>query len=203
MKKKDSKSMSANEPPRGREAAKTAILNAAEQLLAVKSPNKISIREIAEIAGVKHPIIHRYFGTKDELVTAVHTRAMERASREVASIGSVEGMASVFIETARRNKVRQTTIARALLDGTPPEKIQTEFPVIRRILQLLRERKKEKGFTSDVSPEAMTLFLTSAALGWLIHERFLLLAVELDEDKLDQMRAEVEQVLNEVVAKIC
>jgi AcrR family transcriptional regulator len=45
-----------------------AILRSAGELLARKSPSEVSLREIAAHAGVNYGLIHRHFGTKDELV---------------------------------------------------------------------------------------------------------------------------------------
>jgi AcrR family transcriptional regulator len=45
-----------------------AILRSAGELLARKSPSEVSLREIALHAGVNYGLIHRHFGTKDELV---------------------------------------------------------------------------------------------------------------------------------------
>lgn len=57
--------------PRGREAVKKAILEATEKLLLARSPHEISVREIAKQANVKHSLVHRHFGTKDELIMAI------------------------------------------------------------------------------------------------------------------------------------
>ena len=72
--------------PYGREEVKEAILDATEKLLLEKSPNKITVREIAESANIKHPLIHRHFGTKDAVIIAVHMREIAAVDQRVAYV---------------------------------------------------------------------------------------------------------------------
>ena len=55
-------------PVPGADPVAAAILRAAGELLAQRSPSQVSLREIAAHAGVNYGLIHRHFGTKDELI---------------------------------------------------------------------------------------------------------------------------------------
>src|SRR5918911_5143044 len=57
-----------------REAAQTALLDAAEQLLIDVGHAGITTRKVAERAGVNHGLVHYYFGSIEELLF----QAMER-----------------------------------------------------------------------------------------------------------------------------
>ena len=50
---------------RGREATTVAILDAAEELFSVHGFSAVTVRDIAECAGVSHALVHRYLGSKD------------------------------------------------------------------------------------------------------------------------------------------
>ena len=54
-----------NEPIRGPEAVRKSLIEAAVQLMAMRSPRQISGRELAKHAGVNYGLIHHYFGSKD------------------------------------------------------------------------------------------------------------------------------------------
>ena len=57
--------------PSGRAAVMDAILDAATELFADRGPNAVTVRSIAERAGINHALVHRYFGTKEDLIGAV------------------------------------------------------------------------------------------------------------------------------------
>jgi AcrR family transcriptional regulator len=189
--------------PYGREAVKKAILDAAEKLLLKKSPNKITVREIAAAANIKHPLIHRHFGTKDEVIIAVHARGIAKVEKRVAQIENVEGNIATFFEAVKKNKFRQVALARAMIDGVNPRAIQSEFPVMRRLLELIKKRFDETNAESRFTPEMMTAFLASAALGWFLYEPFLLAATEQEDKKQDELHGTFVEILEEVVSKIC
>lgn len=68
-----------NEPVRGPEAVRKSLIDAAVQLMAMRSPRQISGRELAKHAGVNYGLIHHYFGSKD----AVFAEAVSVATEEM------------------------------------------------------------------------------------------------------------------------
>src|SRR5262245_29363759 len=70
--------------PRGREAVMAAVLDAAMTLFAARGPAAVSVRDIAAAAGVNHALVHRHFGTKQEVLQAV----LERTVQEIAAATS-------------------------------------------------------------------------------------------------------------------
>ena len=67
-------------PTRGPEAVRRSLVDAAAQLMAMRSPRHISGRELAKHAGVNYGLIHHYFGSKD----AVFAAAVAEATEEMA-----------------------------------------------------------------------------------------------------------------------
>ncbi len=57
--------------PRNAEATRAAILNAARERFARESYDDVGMRDIAGDVGVDAALVSRYFGSKDELFTAV------------------------------------------------------------------------------------------------------------------------------------
>jgi len=55
-------------------ARRAAILDAAEALLAIDSENFASVAQVAEAAGLAKGTVYLYFGTKEEIIMAVHER---------------------------------------------------------------------------------------------------------------------------------
>lgn len=64
-------------PPRRRrdpETARAEILDAAERLLAERTPDAVGLKEVAAAAGVSHALVSHYFGTYGELIESVLAR---------------------------------------------------------------------------------------------------------------------------------
>jgi AcrR family transcriptional regulator len=67
-------------PPRKRrtaDAARTAILDAAERRLVASGPAAIRLQEVAADVGVSHPTVLHHFGSREALVQAVVARALD------------------------------------------------------------------------------------------------------------------------------
>ncbi len=189
--------------PYGREAVKKAILDATEKLLLKKSPNKITVREIAEAANIKHPLIHRHFGTKDAVIIAVHARGINKVEREIIDVENLEGNIATFFEAVKKNKFRQIALSRAMIDGVNPRAIQTQFPVMERFLELLKKRSVETKSESKFAPEMMTAIIGATTLGWFLYEPFLLAATDLEDKSRDELHAAVVEIIEEIVRKLC
>jgi AcrR family transcriptional regulator len=65
-------------PAGSREAARTALLDAAERLLIDEGHAGITTRKVAAEAGVNHGLVHYYFGSIEELLFQAMERYTER-----------------------------------------------------------------------------------------------------------------------------
>ena len=189
------------EIPYGREAVKKAILDAAENLLVKKSAGEISVREIAEAANIKHPLIYRHFGTKEEVIRSAHARGIEKVERVVTKIDSLEGNAGFIFEAVKQNRFRQIALSRAMLDGVDLRLVQTQFPVMRHLQELLEKRKAESDANFD--PQIMTAVLAAASLGWFLYEPFLLAATGMEDQNKEEIQQKVIDILEEIIQKLC
>ena len=64
--------------PTGKEEITDAVLDAAERLFAAAGPSEVSLRTIAQEAGVTYGLVYRHFGTKDALFERLLERYAER-----------------------------------------------------------------------------------------------------------------------------
>lgn len=79
------------EPVRGPDAVRKSLIDAAVQLMAMRSPRQISGRELAKHAGVNYGLIHHYFGSKD----AVFAEAVSVATEEMGKRWDEDGILPV------------------------------------------------------------------------------------------------------------
>jgi len=78
-------------PARGPEAVRRSLIDAAVQLMGMRSPRQISGRELAKHAGVNYGLIHHYFGSKD----AVFAEAVAVATDEMGQRWDSDGILPV------------------------------------------------------------------------------------------------------------
>ncbi len=188
--------------PHGRDEVKKSILDAAEKLLAQKGPSEVTIRQIAEAANVKHPLIYRHFGTKDKLILETHERGISKIADNILQVENIEGNTGEFFDAIKNNRWRQIALARAMIDGVDPHLIQNEFPVMRRIVELLKKREETSGKNNRYGAEFSAAALAALALGWMIYEPFLLAATGLENEDKDELHQKVVAILEDMVSKI-
>ncbi len=76
---------------RGPEVVKRKLIDAAKDLMTMKSPRQVSGRELARHAGVNYGLIHHYFGSKD----AVFAEAFVEATEVIGQRWDTGGMVPV------------------------------------------------------------------------------------------------------------
>ena len=100
-----------------REETTTAILDAAEELFSRRDPTRVTVREIAEKAGVTHPLVHQYVGSKSDILDAVIKRgAPARHDDHRRRIRTTERSCRLCSRTCWSRRVH-TQVDRPLRDG--------------------------------------------------------------------------------------
>lgn len=173
--------------PEGREQVVDALLGAAADLFAERGPAAVSTREVARRARVNHGLVHRHFGTKDDLVRAVIDRLLADAR---ARFGDGTGeMARTELLTAVASDDRYwKVLARSLLDGHAGEVLRGRFPLVRTAVERLRRGQRDG--TVDPALDARELAGSALALllGWLLFEPFIAAAVGLERVSTERLR---------------
>ncbi len=184
---------------RGAEEVKTAILDAAEKLLLERNPNQISVREIAQAANVKHPLIFRHFGTKANLILEVNFRSVSEVKTKVEKIENLDGNIFAFFQAVEKNKVRQISLARAMLDGIDPNLLQNHFAVMQRFVELVKKKQKESVTEAKSDPRIVAAAMTATAFGWILYEPFLLASAGLAPENREQIVKSVARMLEAIL----
>jgi AcrR family transcriptional regulator len=145
---------------------------AASRLFAERGPDAVSIRDVAAAANVNHALVHRHFGSKDELVRVVVEAALERIAAawpdepvvDAAGVGAV-------VAAARKERAAVRVIAWALMTGHPVDEIVRTHPVADRLLEMLRGGPRPSSGGPGVDrPEVAVAALTAMVLGWSVFE---------------------------------
>ncbi len=176
--------------PRGRDAVVEAVCAAAAELFAERGPAAVSSRDIAAAAGVNYGLIHRHFGSREELQRAVMTRMAEDLAWALEE-GRRAGRSP--IETLAQHPTYCRALARAALDGEDLATLQDEHPVIENFLSLLRAGSGE--VEDDLADRMSLAFITAGLLGWAIFAPFLRSALDLEDVDDAEMNTRLEQAM--------
>lgn len=172
---------------RPRAEACEAILDAAMHLFAQRPPHSVSVREIAAAAGVNHALVHRYFGSKEALLGAVLQHATSQGADVVAGARDAHDAVAAVFRLRSRGEPYTPALARALLDGADPRALQDEFPIMRRLVELVAQ---EHDGTDVLEARIAVAAVAALLLGWQLFEPFLLAATGITEhsgDALEQL----------------
>lgn len=180
--------MTDGDKPRGRQAVMDALLDAAATLFAARGTAAVSIRDIANEAGVNHGLVHRHFGSKTVLLRAVMHRLTSEIANAMTSEAAPGEVPPAFFATAQRGRYWRV-LARSLLDGDNPRDMQTEFPVVKRIVEETRAAQEHGKLSSDVDARLLAAMGVALGLGWLVFEPFIHAATELDGEDPMELRA--------------
>lgn len=165
--------------PEGREEVMAAVLAAAAELLAESGPGDISVRGIAERAGVNHALAHRHFGTKDEIVRQALRAQADAVAADLADHlrdrePDVADMMTVF---AKHPAYWRALAHVALHDPELAE--QGAAPTSELFIDLLRR-------TGDETAQVGAAVTASLMLGWLAFGDFVVAATGADQERVDR-----------------
>jgi TetR/AcrR family transcriptional regulator, repressor for neighboring sulfatase len=192
-----------HDTPRGRTAITEAILQATETLLAKHNPTEISLRQIAEAANINYSLIHRYFGTKENVIMAAHERILGKASAQYSGIDRIDGNIGEIFKIGEKNPSRRILLARAMLDGADPHLIQHHFPIMHQLIELIRKKKSETENPSEFDAETLAAFFSGSVMGWLFFEPFLLASTGLENKDKEKVHSQLVEILEKTTELLC
>ena len=160
--------------PVGRAEVMDAVREAATELFAERGPDAVTVREVADRAGVNHALIHRHFGTKEELVRVVLAQAVERlaaVARDTTNTGDdIRGIVSAV----RREEPAIRLLGWAILAGYPIEQVWPEYPAFQKVQTVLTSEQERSGGQGDrEDPRIVVATGTAMLFGWILFRPFL------------------------------
>ncbi|MGQ0825708.1 MAG: helix-turn-helix domain-containing protein [Actinomycetota bacterium] len=151
---------------RGERAVRAALVAAGAELFAARGVSTVSVREIAERAGVNHGLVHHYFDSKDGLLAAI---LHDLARRSAADVDDSAALYATGDAASRHGRI----VASLLLEARDPAAVQTEFPTIAALVARL-----EREGRADARERAAQA--AAFVLGWKLYEPFIAAATGLD-----------------------
>jgi AcrR family transcriptional regulator len=189
-------------PRGGRERVTERVVLAAQELFARRGFAGVTVREIAEKAGVSHALVHRYFGSKHDILVAVFRyNATPMAALALGDVGAHEAALAMAraLRTNRRDYVRLVT--RLALDGTSVEFLGHDFPAFRLLVDLLQRETDSAAVQAGRSPDPRVVAVAATALifGWTALEDWFPAFTGWHEDDMEGVERSLELVIGAMI----
>jgi AcrR family transcriptional regulator len=187
--------MAARASHRSQAEVRERILVAATELFGTLLPRDVTVRDIAERAGVQHSLVHRHFTTKDRLLAEVVARAIAGYAETVAR---ADDPAEAFVDGMRHIAQQPAgflALAGARIGREQPEHAQQTFPGA----DLHRKKLQDAGVDGAVDAGVVTVAAMAFAAGWALFEDWWIAAAGVDDR--DVARAQVTDILRRLVRR--
>jgi AcrR family transcriptional regulator len=190
------------------ESTQQRILAAAERLFSERGFENVSVRDIAEEAGVTHPLIYYHWSSKRELLAAVvaGTQAEMRAAFAVepsAPGGDPVARARKLLgplvgDSLAGNKPYFLMVTRAFLDGMPVSDWPGGNPAADALIRLLVDAAPAGDPDREDKARTSVAVVTALVTGWILLEDQILDVVHLPPSR----RAMARELLLDTVDTI-
>lgn len=180
--------MSTSAPPAGRDEVVAAALEAAADLFAERGPAATSIRDVAKRAGINHGLLHRHFGSKDQLVGAVLDYLGQYLADRLAAGVPAESLDAVIDRQLR-------VVARTTLDGYPVGELQTRFPNIAARIDQMRQ-----AYPTERAARLAAAHVIALQQSWRLFGDFLRASTGLDDLTDDELAQSLREATQRIAA---
>jgi len=188
---------------RGREATTAVILEAAEDLFSAGGFDAVTVRDIAERAGISHALVHRYLGSKEDIFRAVLLRNESVILAAAPDNPLLLESASLMLRhglTHGRSHIR--LLVRSAMSGVPYDRTAGRFEATERLVELAEQAAAsaapDEHRDDDLDPRFVIACVVALFLGWAATASWVLPAAGLP----DMDEAEVLDGLERVMLGI-
>ena len=182
---------------RSREDVSEALIEAAAALASERGSGHVTVRDIATRADVNATFVHRYFGSKQNLMRAAMQHAQERLASRIEEVPDiVEGSAAIVHATLQERELI-ATLTRAALDGVFGD-IPTGNPAMTVLLERFRRETAGRGGEGRHDVRAVIACLTAATVGYAVLGDYIRHGSGLDGCSDEEAEAMLVAVLRDV-----
>lgn len=176
-----------------------ALLAAAAELFTTQSPSKVKLRDIAERAGVNYGLIHRHFGTRDDLLRELFRRVTRYGALLIEKSADVdEATARMFSSSAGGFADLFALVA---LDGADPQSVVGDTSTVDAYTSLIEERWAEgpSAAGEPFDPRLLAGFVMINMMMWDLVAPYAKTFSGIDEQTVDELRPEVLRLLQTII----
>ena len=155
-------------PPGHRPAQRSRLLDAASRLLASRAPQDLTLRHVAQSAGVTPALAHYYFGDRDGLVETLLSERVAPALTELATAALARAehplQALTFLMQKTSALLASDPLARQCMWLPLPAATKLRGQLRNALHQLLVDAQERRVLRTDLAPEYLATSLLALAL---------------------------------------
>ena len=173
--------------PRKQTEAEAKLIAAAADLLGEVGPRAMSVRMVAERAGVNHGLVHHYFGSKEGLMRAAMLLLVEQHAEDVREKSHGNPIPDALVLTSEPRYLR--AVVRAVLDNEmelATMELEAGVSIPRGALQHVAKMRQLD--EPDTQIKALAAIGMALEMGWAALEPFLFAVTDVPTDEQDDVR---------------
>jgi AcrR family transcriptional regulator len=185
---------------RGREQTTAVILLAAEELFAEQGFSAVTVRAIAERAGVSHALVHRYLGSKAKIYRTVlvwQEDAILKAAPDEPDL--IESAALMFRSALDEHRRYIRLIAHSALHGLSYDRTSGRFAATERLIELAEQAAASapaaERAEKDLDPRLVVAAVVALLLGWATTESWVRPAAGIEGVDEGELEAGLERLI--------
>jgi TetR/AcrR family transcriptional regulator, repressor for neighboring sulfatase len=182
---------------RSREDVSEALIDAAAALASERGSGHVTVRDIATRAGVNATFVHRYYGSKQNLMRAAMMRAQERLASRIEEVPEVVEGAAAIVHATLGERELIATLTRASLDGVFTD-IPAGNPAMAVLVERFQREAARRGGEGRHDPRIVVACLSAATVGYAVLGDYIRHGTGLDERPDDEVEAMLVEVLRDV-----
>jgi AcrR family transcriptional regulator len=186
----------------GRVANTARILDAAQELFAKHGPAAVTVRQVAEKAGVTHALVHKYFGSKDDLIRAVVDRVDVRRTATARSAESLRDAYQTALPAVMLQRDHSMMLVRSAMAGTEYVSLAERIRTTGAMVALARKTAASGAHPSppprDIDPRVLVSAISAMILGWASVEDWVWPAAGLDPAEKDEVYRQLQEIVGYV-----
>jgi AcrR family transcriptional regulator len=180
--------------------AADAILAAAAELFTSSIPSKVTLREVAEHAGVNYGLIHRHFGTKEALLVALFRRLTGYGATHIRRSGdAIEATEQLFDASAGGFARLFASVA---LDGSDAGKVFGDTSALEAYAKLIEQQwavGEDPTRDETFDPSLVAGFVMLNIMVWDLFAPYIQTLAGAEDRPLPELRDEMLRIMQRTV----
>lgn len=177
--------------PFGKDGVVSAVISAAGELFSKRGFDGVSVRDIAKKAGVNHGLIHRHFGSKENLRRRTLQYMADAMLADIQDAGSLVELSRSAFQSLEKHEHFWRILARTILDGRSTGGIHRHYPIARHMIDRVSAAIRDGTLRSDIDPRMIVAAMFSFSCGFIMFEPFILAAAGLESISPDVVREKI------------
>ncbi|HPA72785.1 MAG TPA: TetR/AcrR family transcriptional regulator [Spirochaetota bacterium] len=166
--------------PFGKDDVTAAVVDAAGELFSRHGFDGVSLRDIAKKAGVNHGLIHRHFGSKENLRRRTLQQMADAMLADVVDADNLDEFIRRAFRSLTKHEHFWRILARTILDGYSTGDMHDRYPIARLMIERVDAAMRAGTLRRDIDPRMLVAAMFSFSCGFIMFEPFVLASADLD-----------------------